>query len=121
NFSLTGYESIRRDREVNDRGGVATFVRADLKFKTVEILKETEGIVIEVYLKQQTLIVANVYHAPGTVLNADELKRVFEKKNLVLTGDFKAHNPLWKSDRNDKNGELLEKLLDSSNCSCLNN
>lgn len=49
NFVIQGYVAVRRDRGVGNGGGVATFVQQGIGFRTVQVNKEFESLVVEVW------------------------------------------------------------------------
>ena len=64
-FNLTGYDCVRKDREENAGGGVATFIKDGIKYKTKDINCTLECIVIEAYMGESVLTVVNIYDPPN--------------------------------------------------------
>lgn len=57
-----------------------------------------EYIVVEVWIKQRSLIVINFLPPEG--------------QEIIWCGDFNAHNTLWGGDRIAHNGLVVEELMD---------
>lgn len=123
NYKLTGYDFIRKDRLTGAHGGCGIFVKKGIAFSTRDIdLLPVETQVIDIWShdnKQKTTIV-NVYN-PGVDLNVDALGRLINNNTkVIICGDFNAHNTLWGSDKNDRNGNVIDSFLDTHNLFCLN-
>jgi exonuclease III len=124
NFTLSGYEIVRKDRPGTQQGGgVATLIRSGLKFQNINLsCNKLEIVAIEIYLANNNKIkVVNVYDPPDHLVDLDDYKQVFSiGDRVIVTGDFNAHNPLWKSEEMDKKGECIESMLDSCGFTMLN-
>lgn len=97
-FIIPGYESVRFDREGNQGGGCATFVRDGISFKRIATSIEIECVIIEVYKSDWNLVVVNLYN-PCKSLSLDVLEDIIMrqgKRKEIWCGDFNAHNSLWK-------------------------
>ena len=54
-------------------------------------------------------------------MDVEDYKQVFSiSGRVIVTGDFNAHNPLWKSDQMDRRGECIEGMLDDYGLTMLN-
>ena len=124
-FKLHPYNIERLDRPGNRAsGGVATFIRSDLSYARLDIKCSTiECIAIEIKNNNNnSIIIINVYDAPRNSFSLEEYKIIFNsfKGKVVITGDFNAHNPLWKSKQLDGRGKYIEDLVDEYNFTLLN-
>ena len=128
NFGISGYEIVRKDRDLSlgksGGGGVLTCIRKGIAYKVVETLDcdDVEVIVVEVFRKDDSSIfVVNVYNTSADI-NMEIFDKLLDGINgtVMLCGDFNAHNTLWGSIKNDKNGKLIEDMLDDYNLVCLN-
>ena len=97
--NIKGYQTIRKDREYSNGGGLLIYVRDGLNFKRREDLesKDTtiESIWIEIVTSNKNFILSMLYRPPGSNVNdwlndtEEKLNHAFsEDKNLVLMGDF---------------------------------
>lgn len=121
-FILPGYESVRFDRDGNQGGGCATFVRDGIPFRRIETTTEIECVIIEIYKTDGHLVVINLYN-PCKSLSQETLEEIMRQGNgkEIWCGDFNAHNSLWGSKHTDRNGEAVEELMDVRQLVCLNN
>ena len=49
------------------------------------------------------------------------MENVSNNENVLIMGDFNAHNVLWGSEKTDKNGEVIEHFLNKNSLIILNN
>src|SRR5206468_2455262 len=121
-FHLSGYDMVRRDRADGTAAGrVATFIKEGLNFKIADLNTVHECVAVEIILSGLNLTIINLYDPPGPAKDESEYKKLFlPTGNYVVTGDFNAHNPLWKSTTLDRRGEILEELIDSCNYTLIN-
>ena len=120
-FIITGYVTIRRDREEGVGGGCVTFVKEGIPYRVIDIGVEMETIIIEIWIGKRKLEIINFYN-PCRKLDINKLEEMEGKSNgnTVWCGDFNAHNTLWGSEKNDSNGEIVEEMLDGQNLVCVN-
>lgn len=121
NFTLPGYQSVRRDREQGHGGGVATFIRDGIGFRIILISREFESIVVEVWGKCGKIKVVNFYN-PCKKLSMDILQKVAGpgQNRALWCGDFNSHSTLWGSSVTDYNGLAVEEYLEEEGLVCLN-
>lgn len=89
----------------------------------MEISIEIECVIIEVYKSDWNFVVVNLYN-PCKSLSLDVLENIVMrqgKRKEIWRGDFNAHNSLWGGKHTDKNGEVVEELMDVRQLVCLNN
>ena len=57
---------------------------------------------------------------PSKEVYKQELEEIFQYPNMILTGDLNAHHPMWKSERPNDRGNILDNLMDTYDCVLLN-
>src|SRR5580692_6781056 len=120
-FSLKGYEIVRRDRKTETHGGgVATLIKSGINFSVLEVPDNFECIVVEVKLKTCKYTIVNVYNPPDVDIDVECYKKLFSYRNCIITGDFNAHNTLWGGSQVNCRGEILENLLEEFNYTVIN-
>ena len=106
--SVAGYHIARRDRKFIQHGGVCTYVRDSIRFKTVDYLMNDDFEVLWLQISPKRLprgissiIVGTVYNPPGANdalmlgYHSDSLSQIeanFPECGLILTGDFNKLN-----------------------------
>src|SRR5271156_5500046 len=61
NFSIEGFEIIRKDRIGHREGGVVTFISKGIKHQNIPIIKDLEVITIQIITKNSTYTITNIY------------------------------------------------------------
>ena len=119
-FVIYGYVSARRDREEGAGGGCVTFVRQGIPYRVLGVGAEQEYVAIEVWGESKKLVVINYYNLCKK-LELNKLREVEgqSRNNVIWCGDFNAHNTLWGSERMDRNGQVIEEMLEEENLVCL--
>src|ERR1700759_1134377 len=57
NFVLQGYEIVRKDRIIQQGGGLATLIRLGIKYNNIDIkFNKIEALAFELHLKQNKLL-----------------------------------------------------------------
>ncbi|XP_053536655.1 uncharacterized protein LOC124628232 [Ictalurus punctatus] len=120
-FVIYGYTTIRNDRETGKGGGVATFVRNDVKYNLVNKGKEHESVVVRIQTGKDSIMIVNFYN-PCNRLSTDTLNAVcgVTQGKTVWCGDFNAHSTIWRSKNTDINGSVIEEFIDDKNLVCVN-
>lgn len=123
-FTMHGYCAEHRYREMGERGGVSTFIRAGLSYSVLPPPSDLECIIISItLLNGKNLNIMNVYDPPSNawpVNRVDEYKQLFSHRNAFIVGDFNAYHPLWGSKTTDSRGRALVDLLQDFNFTCIN-
>ncbi len=85
-YNILGYNFIYRNRKANSRGGVAMYIRNDIKYVLrpdleVNIDTEFESIFIEAKINNDTVIVGEVYRIPNTseILSIERYEQITTK------------------------------------------
>lgn len=104
-FVLYGYVAIRRDREVGTGGGIVTFIQQGLGYRVISLSKESEAIVVEVWIGNSNVWIVNFYN-PCKKLSKETFDNIIGEitNKMVWCGDFNAHSTLWGSTHTDYNG-----------------
>ena len=120
-FSLGGYSMARCDRVGRAGGGCVTFIKLGIPFSVMGVGQDLEYVSVKIWLGNKEVVVVNFYN-PGKVLQLDALLGIegMGHRRVVLCGDFNAHSPLWGGVRLDRNGRVIEELLDRLGFVCLN-
>jgi exonuclease III len=121
NFNLDGYHMVRRDREGETRkGGLATFIKTGVNYKINDDEINIECILVQIRYKNTIYTIANIYNSPEIDMDIDAYRCLFQYKNCIITGDFNAHNPLWKSKSLNRRGRVIEELIEEYNFVLIN-
>lgn len=112
-FTLTGYDTIRRDRQAKKGGGVAIFVLNNLTYEVIDLDSEHEIIWLKVNYNNTNYIFGAIYHPPCKkykVNMIDHLMNIIEtlemnypRHIIILAGDF---NELSDADIREATGTL---------------
>src|SRR5206468_8478145 len=123
-YTLSDYEILRKDRDGDFQGGgVAILIKTGINFKNINLkFNKIEGIAIEIFTNNNNkLTVVNVYDPPVQLVDLEDYAQVFSiGGRVVVTGDFNAHNPLWKSEQMDRRGRCIEDMLEDYDFTMLN-
>lgn len=120
-FILHGYVAVRRDRESGTGGGVAMFIQQGIGYRIINISKDSEAIVVEVWIGKTNIWIVNHYNPCGK-LSKEALEKIIgeETHKTVWCGDFNAHSTLWGGTHTDNNGSVLEEFIEDQDLVCLN-
>ena len=118
-ISINDFNHIRIDRENENRGGgMVTYIRKNLQYISISLDDIPEGleyIACKIFKNTQVINLVSVYIPPEISFNYNELNKRFKAcshlKNLILTGDFNAHNALWSVKTSDNRGNQIVNLL----------
>lgn len=119
-FIIYGYTAIRKDRDTAG-GGVATFIQQGINYRNLNIDKEIEAVMVEIWVSKTKIKIVNFYN-PCKKIVREMLDDMCEGGNgkLVICGDFNAHNTLWGGTKIDGNGTTIEEFMDDYKLVCLN-
>lgn len=96
-FKLDGYEMCHIDRTNKRGGGVALYIKSQLKYSLNEKLSTTvqdlfECITVEIALPKKTITVSCVYRQPGSDIDVfiDNIEKLYlhKKSDTYICGDF---------------------------------
>lgn len=121
---IKGYNTVKECRVNTKRaaGGVAIFIKENIKAKITKIQNynkenmEATGVTIKCDKKEITII--GIYRKPGYTDRAGTWSKLIKsnkKKNseIILAGDFNAHNIIWNCRNTDGNGDRLAEEMEN--------
>ena len=117
-----GFVTFRQDRQQSRGGGIIILIRKNLAFKRIENIVSPDSSVelCGIYLNnvKPALNLIICYRTPGLLLTQDQWDTILSNANLdnvILLGDFNAHNTLWNCKFTDSNGTKFYKSIHSHN------
>jgi len=119
NFSVAGYNVVRRDRVEGSKGGVITLVRENLNYTELSNPANIECIRTQIKLVSSYLTVVNIYLPPDKAIDKGELNKIFGHHTIV-TGDINAKSKLWGSPISNERGVIFEELIETHNAAVIN-
>ena len=126
NFAVSGYSIIRQDRKENNKGGVLTMVKENLKYvlcgsseSNSQIDSCIEYIQVDIKLSRSRIKIVNVYIPPDKEVGENNLNSFYGSQSLII-GDLNAKSTLWGSPQSDRRGLVLEELIDKHNATVIN-
>lgn len=114
------YSTNRRQQSIAS-GGVATYVSDEIDSEQISLNSQLEVVAVKVHAKQEYTVL-NIYLPNSQILLLEDLKDLIQQITppYIITGDFNAHHILWESDKIDKRGRIIERLIDEENLVLLN-
>ena len=118
------YDPIRLNRTYNDGGGIAFYVKSNLKYriKVLQRINRTniEAQCITIKIKNKELDIMNMYIPPNTPLRENELMYYIKqlRPNFVLCGDLNGQHKLWEPAANTRSntiGNVIHTILERNN------
>lgn len=120
-YELNGYAVERYDRQQGPKGGVATLISTSLSYTVINNTRtNVECISVEVSTTTGKRVITNVYNPAGNDISEADYAELFSRRNAILVGDFNSHSTLWGSPVTDRNGEIIENLLEANGLVALN-
>lgn len=117
-----GYNVIEKNypKKTISAGGIAIVVRNDLrivKLKEIDINSTNiEMLGIKISGLDRELNCFAIYRRPGIVESRNTWRRIIgflkKFKNVIVVGDFNAHNTIWNCIDTDKNREILQEEME---------
>ena len=120
NFSLTGYNLVRKDIEGMNKGGLVTLIKDSIHYTEIKGQDGIECILTKIRTDNSYITVVNLYISPDQDIDTNLLATAFTP-NSIIVGDLNSKNTLWGSPRTDQRGANIEKLMDENNFTVLNN
>lgn len=131
NFRVSGYKSIIKNRISNTGrgiGGVGIFIKGGIGVEEIDMgVAEDEvdcvGIRIKNIEECEEAAILGIYRRPGPTTKKtwrNLLSSLKEEKNIILTGDFNAHNVIWNCEDTDRNGEVLWEVMEENDMIIVN-
>lgn len=119
-FQIVGYDCIRRDRLDRPMGGVAIFIKQEIRHSQLPNANNTEHISVKIKSNGTDLVIVNIYNPPGIDIDVEEYLNIFDHQNLIAVGDFNAYSPLWGETKTDKSGKIFEGIFAACDLTMLN-
>ena len=94
-FTLDGYNEVRKDRKDRPKGGLITFIKEGISFQEHKAPNDIECQVIQVNSKRRKIVIINVYNSPGNKIDEDAFEDLVKHRNAIILGDFNAKSPQW--------------------------
>jgi len=97
-------------------------IKSDLSYSGLPNPTSLEALVIRVKLQSRSIIIVNIYHAPGISFDETAYRQLMRKYNqdVVILRDLNAYSPLFGASRTDTKGRAREDLNDENNLVVLN-
>ena len=123
---------IYKNKNDNCCGGLATFFKHGLNYKKLDIdnARDQNGEtkieiqMFEIYLSENSHILANIYSRGCDLESLNSISSFIsaqsELKELVITGDFNSHHPLWGAPRSDSHGKAVYDWVEQQEFVLLN-
>ena len=113
-INITGYTGTHCT--CNDCQGSISFIRNDITGNTNNQPENSTCIQKSViWHSERRYTILNVYNPPRNDLHVQNSLTESIYLNTIIAGDFNSHSPTWGYKDLDKNGKVVEDLLDSSN------
>ena len=111
--SISGYESVRKDRSAAG-GGVAILIKKEIAYSIVytdDINAETVAITFK--QRDKEIALATVYNPPGKIVELETLKHLTDKyEHCIITGDFNSKHAYFGNDKSDRAGDALFNITE---------
>lgn len=119
--NIANFNIIKCHRIENNWGGVAILVKKNLNVRPLNFPQMEFLEVIGLYIKECEINLISIYLPPNKPINAvrkdisDLMVFTDGLQNVVMGGDFNAHNTYWGCRDDNNYGEfLLDKIVDSN-------
>ncbi|CAL1681213.1 unnamed protein product [Lasius platythorax] len=122
-FRVPGYNKIEKQRDDQNGGGVAMFIKKSIQVKVLEetrnILDNMEILGVKCRGLSKKINIIGIYRRPGRVERRGMWKEIINmykikpEESTIMLGDFNAHSQVWNCGDTDSNGNnLLEEAED---------
>jgi hypothetical protein len=119
------FNVIHKFRKSNGgAGGTSMFIRKNLNFLEINdyIDQNIECICVKIFNKNKEYVVLGLYNPPNANLPLEMLKSLRRSyNNCIIAGDLNCRTTVIGCKITNKNGELLENLLTSTDLQVMNN
>ena len=104
-------------------GGQVIFVKHGINYKNIIIdnVRDQNGAtileiqLIQIFFGQSPFYLFNIYSRGCDLTSLGHLDHYITKGDIVITGDFNAHNKLWGSSRTNSHGRAVEVWIEKHN------
>ena len=116
------YALINRNRREKKGGGCSIYIHNSLNFKLLNISDKFEYIKVHIQFEKFETTIIHFYNPPDTTIHDQIFTEFLEQpyKNILILGDFDAHNPIWGSNKTDCNGKSLQDFIEKNDLFLLN-
>ena len=116
---MQGYNIERTNRRNNSNigaGGTAIIIKKSITYQRLQLINtpklcEVTAVRINNIKHKETLTIIVLYRQPGHQMIKKEWSQFMDQfkkvRNLIITGDFNAHNTAWNCRNTDNNGTIL--------------
>lgn len=114
--------TIHRSDRLNKGGGVLIAVKHGFLHKIENPVKTSmiENITISLPTNKGTIYITSIYNPPNNKNFKEDLRKIANhNRNNFIIGDFNAKHKLWLNHRNNTQGILLNKYINTSEYSLL--
>jgi ribonuclease HI len=119
-YKINCYTTLRKDRQANNKGGVAILIKTTIPFILDTNSSTLEVIAATVQIDGKPLNIVNFYLPPGHAIDPVDLEYYFNKPNVVVVGDFNAHHTMWTGKVDDPRGQSIADLIETTGLIILN-
>lgn len=117
-FSFAGFVVYRTDRPLGGGGGIAFIVRKNIAFINQSVFfpnPDVEVSSIKITNIEKTITLIAVYKPPNVSPSSAEWETFFaklsSKEQVIILGDFNAHNVAWNCEKTDVDGSRILSCL----------
>ena len=118
-----GYSYHRKDLISDGRahGGVAILVRVDIPSARLYLNTSLQAVAVKIRL-HKSITICSLYLPPQEQINKSELDNLFHQLpgNVLVLGDYNAHNVLWNSSYTSTRGRIIEDIVSKNDYIILN-
>lgn len=102
--------------------GVVILVRSDYPSSQIQILSPLQVVAISIQL-EFSITICYIFIPNQKQFKSSDIEKIIQQipTSFILLGDFNSHGLSWGSDKTDKWGKQIEKILESDNITLLNN
>ena len=102
-------------------GGVALIVNRVIQHSRIPLISNLQAIAIKVCFDRE-ITICSIYLPPRSGFSLNDLQSLINQlpEPFLLLGDFNSHNPLWGGDILDREGKIVDDLIQNNNISLYN-
>lgn len=115
---ITNFKVYRNDRDQNRGGGVAIFVRRNIRHNLLPLYKTSliENLSIEVFVNNRPIVITSAYSPKYTLSFSTDIKKLTpHSKEFIVLGDLNARHTSWNCLKNNTAGNVLNTIQHHGN------
>ena len=128
NVSINDFNHIRLDRgDGNIGGGLIVYIRKDIQYITIQLDRVSEDIdyiAVKLFKETNVINLVSIYIAPDPNIDYGHFQNFFDSldglNNLILTGDFNAHDVAWSAKERDQRGCIISSIIPNHDLNVIN-